>query len=101
MNIEIDDEEAIAAICAHYGYRARVPQPEWLPEKGQSMLQRPLIDNPESQRDFAERCTFAHISNIVTQTRQKAAQAAALAGVTSVDYYAPMLSAKKKLQVKG
>jgi hypothetical protein len=96
MNIEIDDEEAIAAVCAHYGYRLRVPQPDWLPEKGQTMLQRPLIDNPESQKDFAERCLTAHVSSIVNKKREQVAQAAAVATVQRVDFYAAKKQAVKE-----
>jgi hypothetical protein len=101
MNIEIDDEEAIAAICKEFGYRVNVPQPDWVPTQGQTILQRPVVANPESPADFAQRCIYGYISTLVTQIRQKTAQASALKTVAKADYYSAAGKAKPGDAIKS
>lgn len=82
VNIADDAKAArvIDAVCATYGYPEQVPDPAWVdPGDGSTA---PLIDNPQSKRQFVQTHLRQHLREI---TRAHEIQAARRQAEESAD----------------
>lgn len=57
----------MAAFCSVYNYQEKVRDEKWVPGAGQTEMDRPLIDNPQTKAQFTKAQIIKYVKAVVKQ----------------------------------